>query len=116
MTEDNYLEDIYEAHITIDAHPSEVSYLEKFCTTDTYWKFSKIDGDPVLGNGVKVYFTAHAKDIAGYLLLKAQMKIVSKAFSVYKLYMNSKIVRMKIEKICFDVRGKDLEFFLRDSK
>lgn len=48
----------YECHVTFT---SDQKYLEqaKGLAALIGWKFSKIDGDPVLGEGVKCYLTTH---------------------------------------------------------
>lgn len=43
----------YECHITMKGDPEKIEAAVK----DSDWIFSKIDGDPVLGEGVKCYAT-----------------------------------------------------------
>ena len=45
----------YELHITLTS--TESNFFIQFGN----WKFSKIDGDPVLGPGVKCYLTTHTR-------------------------------------------------------
>lgn len=85
----------FEAHITID---KKYSYkldrlLEYFLSIK--WKFSAIDGDPILGAGSKCYLTAHDTN---QVVLKERMDYVVMVLSQYDI----PYIRLKIEHIIFD--------------
>ena len=87
---------MFEAHITYDRkHASTIRIVAKVSTS---WKFSQIDGDPVLGDKVFCYLSAHSADA---LALQMQME------SVVNIVMQTHDVtpiRTKIEAILFDKR------------
>lgn len=88
----------YEAHITIlEDRPRK---LIQDAVEQIKWKFSAIDGDPVLGKRVYCYATKHyplriGKDIAVQDLLIAARRL------------GLNVVRRKIEQVIFDDRFGD---------
>lgn len=84
----------FEAHITYDANHAFA--VENF--KGDGWKFSKIDGDPVLGQQLFCYLTAHG-DYAKELLAGMQQRalVISSLFGVQPL-------RMKIERVIYDTK------------
>lgn len=45
----------YECHVTMIGVAAEIEH----SVSKIGWKFSKIDGDPILGEGIKCYATKH---------------------------------------------------------
>ena len=90
----------YECHITmIDSVP-------EIAVTNLGWKFSKIDGDPTLGIGIKSYATKHfnAKHDKSVILAelhKTADKLVARGYNV---------VRRKIELVIYDDRSSTVRF------
>lgn len=84
---------LYEAHITFKLEHREK--VETCCPPG--WKFSAIDGDPVLGKGVFCYLTSY--DSSDSMLL-SRMERVCQGFD----YLGVKAVRQKIERIVYDTK------------
>jgi hypothetical protein len=85
----------YECHITFnraDAEQIEGGPLS------IGWKFSKIDGDPVLGQKVYCYLTAHDIDYASMF-----QKMWATIYAVRD--HGIEVVRAKIEHIVYDERS-----------
>lgn len=87
---------LFECHITYPRDKADI--IEKFAS-DLHWKFSKIDGDPVLGKEIFCYLTTHSDDY---------MKMFSKMIATVHTISNEDIkpVREKIELIMFDTKVK----------
>lgn len=95
----------YEAHITFT------------CNTDGYipqyksWTFSKIDGDPVLGEGVKCYLTKHFKSSKSLKSIIEEMDLIKVNMDLFMI--NVKWLRSKVELVVYDTKtmhqsiGKD---------
>lgn len=87
----------YECHITLDGDREQLqSDVEAI-----NWKFSAIDGDPVLGAGVKCYATKHYNERLGQrdvvnLLLDAGNKLKKRGVTV---------TRQKVELVIYDDRS-----------
>lgn len=87
----------YESHITIelkDAIPWGIAVAQA-----QKWKTSQIDGDPLLGDKVYFYLTAHDSD---YHRLFDRMKETVEALESN----NVVVLREKIEHIIYDTKGK----------
>lgn len=87
----------FEAHITLRGEPNEVrSHVERIG-----WKFSAIDGDPVLGPGLKCYATYFFNKRIGSAkavdLLMESARILEKRGCI--------VTRRKIELVLFDDRS-----------
>jgi len=88
----------YECHITMLGDPK----LIQWAVENMKWKFSKIDGDPVEGAGVKCYATKHynAKhmphDVTAMLLHGA---------TVLAIYPGIEVTRRKVELVIYDDRS-----------
>lgn len=89
----------YEAHITLG--PTAAYGHIKNAVEKINWKFSKIDGDPVMGAGVKCYATRHfnakwpAADVVSWLH-EAADKLDK---------MNIEVMRRKVELVIYDDRS-----------
>lgn len=81
----------YECHVT---------YLDNATDTLNYpgWKPSRIDGDPILGDGVKSYFTKHYSARISMDDMKNELAEVVK----FLLTNNKKVLRSKIELVVYD--------------
>lgn len=92
----------YESHITIVGVPDEVrSYVERLG-----WKFSAIDGDPVLGKGVKCYATRQFKGTLNPNTVL--LNLTASADRIHELGFN--VVRRKIELVIYDDRSSKISF------
>lgn len=91
----------YETHITLSEEYVNYPFELKG------WKFSKIDGDPILGDGVKCYLTSHDKEYgnAVHKLYNAVVNLQSSC-GVDGIF-NVRILRVKIEKIVKDWKITD---------
>jgi hypothetical protein len=84
----------YECHVTMLGDPDKI---EKD-TNSIGWKFSKIDGDPILGVGIKCYATKHfpAKDVVGDVVEKV------KGVSLFMRLAGHQVLRDKVELVVYD--------------
>lgn len=86
----------YEVHITLDIKEQyEKTALTNACPEG--WSTSFIDGDPILGKGIKFYFTTHRKRYqdAHVSMLQLWNSLLDRGF---------KPIRRKIEEIVLDER------------
>lgn len=88
----------YECHITLNGDPTKI----KAAVEEIHWKFSKIDGDPVMGSGVKCYATRHfnakwGKEQVVFLLHDAANMLLE--------YPGIEVTRRKVELVIFDDRS-----------
>ena len=84
----------YECHITLIAKPESKTHLEK----ETGWKFSIIDGDPLLGDGIKSYLTRHYPKTMSEADIIKEMKYASDICIVHGF----DVLRAKIELVLYD--------------
>jgi|WetSurMetagenome_2_1015567.scaffolds.fasta_scaffold633112_2 hypothetical protein len=86
----------YECHITFVAPKQNGKELEEL----TQWKFSQIDGDPVLGSGIKSYLTKHypARITTDFII--SQMDDIA----IQMLNFNYEVLRQKIELVVYDTK------------
>lgn len=93
----------YECHITI-ARPEFIStamiLLVQNLIKSKKWKYSAIDGDPFLGDGIKLYATRH------FNIKLPEEEVLQKLNSVADFLEESgfKVVRRKIEKVIYDTK------------
>ncbi len=87
---------LFECHIT---YPRDKSDIIENLAKKLHWKFSKIDGDPVLGKEVFCYLTTHDKDFCN---IQTRMIWAREAGLEY----NISPVREKIECILYDTKVK----------
>ncbi len=101
---------MYEQHITIEGS----KYTVKPIVEAAGWRFSCIDGDPVLGSGDRCYATNHMK-LSGDPTKKYELggphteldMIIENTNYVADLLKNTyglKVVRQKIELIVYDTK------------
>lgn len=89
---------LYEAHITYRS--ADKSVVEKHHSSD--WKFSAIDGDPVMGKEVFCYLTSYDSDPKNLL-----RRMVRERDSIGRCLAGEwgpVAARMKIEKIVYDTK------------
>lgn len=84
----------YECHVTMIGDPDVIEQ----DVNDLGWKFSKIDGDPILGEGIKCYATKH------YPVKMDQKVVVQNVNSVAMALKNlkHKVIRDKVELVIYD--------------
>lgn len=88
---------LFEAHVTFDRDLATLIKLNLHVDAFKKWKYSQIDGDPVLGKKVFCYLTAH--DASGESLSERTKAVVAKARE-----LGFAPVRAKIEQIIYDER------------
>ena len=87
----------YECHITLEDEPSIAMPVVIACG----WTFSCIDGDIILGEGMKCYATKHfnvrkhSEEEIKRILFETELFMVGQALHP---------IRLKIEKVIFDNR------------
>src|SRR5690348_2491124 len=87
----------YECHVTLLGDPSTI----KPCVERLRWRFSCIDGDPVLGDGIKCYATRHFHVRHGHSGVQAQLFAAAEQLQAWGL----SVVRRKVELVVFDSRS-----------
>lgn len=85
----------YECHITMSGKPD----IAKKITELSGWKFSKIDGDTTLGEGLKCYTT---KQYNVKYALEFITDIVEEVALELQRFGNLKILRSKVELVVHD--------------
>lgn len=86
---------LYEVHITFEPNTEiHAERIERHSFLNPKWKFSKIDGDPALGPGIKYYLTSHfSTAMSAYTAMEAAADEVGGA------------IRKKIEHIIHDTKS-----------
>lgn len=87
----------YECHITMEGTKQ---HIRNTVENAPNWKFSAIDGDPALGDGVKCYATKHYNQ-------KYDQEDVQKWVNEMADYLREssiKVIRQKIELVVYDVK------------
>ncbi len=90
---------MYECHITLDSNPEE---LERWITAFS-WNFSKIDGDPTLGRGVKTYATKHYN--SEIHRLEKVIEFMNNIAKKFDGFGGAKVIRQKVELIVYDTKS-----------
>lgn len=90
----------FECHITMVGDPAVIRPVVEAAK----WKFSVIDGDPVLGEGVKCYATQLFKRSLG------EETVLSMLLDTAKQLENSgfKVLRRKVELVIYDDKAKSV--------
>lgn len=91
------MKDDFECHITLPA--STENFLKSAYPLG--WKFSMIDGDPTLGDGVKCYLTCHSSNYD-------EIKLKMRTALIYLAERYIPFIRAKIEQTVFDTATNDL--------
>tara|TARA_R110002094_G_scaffold152296_2_gene140183 strand:- start:458 stop:760 length:303 start_codon:yes stop_codon:yes gene_type:complete len=95
----------YECHVTFmenfDADPDSMG------PALMGWKFSQIDGDPVLGAGVKSYFTRQFRESLQLDSVKAEVDQVAEVL----IAEGYEVLRRKVELVVYDSKQVSEELF-----
>lgn len=86
----------YECHITVARKDGPVA---EILAKEMHWKFSQIDGDPVLGKEVFAYLTTHDNDL---LQMQRRMNYAVTALRDQGV----EVIREKIELIVYDTKAR----------
>ena len=92
----------YECHITMIGNPATIKPLVE----QTKWKFSVIDGDPVLGQGVKCYATRLFNFRNAEVIVLNELINVAQSLSDQRV----NVVRRKIECVIYDDKSAHVKF------
>jgi hypothetical protein len=84
----------YECHITVRRADAEKAQI---VASEHHWKFSQIDGDPVLGKEVFAYLTTHDSDVRR-MFKRMELAVVNLKNS------GVEVIREKIELIVYDTK------------
>ncbi len=95
---DNKTKSYYECHVTMLGDPEKIKPIVESLTN---WKFSAINGDPVLGDGVKCYATYF------YKARFDQASVVSALHSIAQILNEAgcNVIRRKVELVMYDDRS-----------
>ncbi len=87
----------YECHITLVGDRRKLEPLVK----QTGWKFSAIDGDPTLGDGVKCYATMH------YNAKREEFEVLGLLHKTADRLRDqgAEVIRRKIDRVIYDDRS-----------
>lgn len=88
----------YELHITMLGVPN----LVKQVVEQIGWKFSCIDGDPTLGEGVKCYATTHLHSSLSLKEVKHFLNIATENLEIYSAAECITVLRKKVEFVVYD--------------
>lgn len=91
----------YECHITMLGNPKLIKPLVE----EQKWKFSAIDGDPVLGDGIKCYATKLFPAKLGEDDVKASLVATAAALTCNSGDDDLEVIRTKIERVVYDDRS-----------
>lgn len=95
------MKEYYEAHITMLGDKDKIRpIVEK-----VGWKFSCIDGDPVLGEGIKCYATTFFNTRIGKDNALANLDIAANLIEEH----NIEITRRKIELVIYDTKSSKVD-------
>ena len=89
----------YECHITMEM---ENKGLAERAVKATGWSFSAIDGDPILGKGVKCYATKHFPERKPEEEVLKELNAVGNELADHGI----NVVRRKIELVLYDTRSQ----------
>lgn len=90
----------YECHITLEGERSAVEQAVK----SVGWKFSAIDGDPVMGKGVKCYATKHYNSKIPSEAVVAEVETTADELRS----RGCNVTREKVELVIHDTRAKSV--------
>lgn len=89
---------VYECHITVRRTLVLGQRHEQEMFAGRHgWKMSAIDGDPVLGPGICVYFTRHARQAPELFAAMRRMSTTLRG-------IGAEVIREKIEEIVYDTK------------
>lgn len=91
----------YECHLTLEGVPATIKPLVE----QIKWKFSCIDGDIVLGDGVKCYATRHFN---ARMPEADELKFLIDTAGVLQAQGIS-VIRRKIERVIYDDRSSKVQ-------
>lgn len=93
----------YECHVTIKCPEENISALESLIEKDAKWAFSRIEGDIILGEGVKCYATQHFEASMSFMEVLEKLRMISKMIAFYG---EVEVIREKIELVMYDTKQK----------
>ncbi len=90
----------FELHITIDRMRGEY-HSAQYLIEALGWKYSRIYGDPALGEGAREYATMHADTTFKKNEVVFHMNEVARALE----FAGFTVVRQKVEFVMYDTKG-----------
>lgn len=90
-----HLKEYYECHVTFKQQPGVDT---KAAVQAIGWTYSAIDGDPILGDGVKAYATKHFNKSKPLQDVKDELDIAAGELRTF----GAAVIRKKIELVVYD--------------
>jgi hypothetical protein len=87
----------FECHVTMIGDPKVIRPLVEALK----WKFSVIDGDPVMGDGIKCYATRLFNERLGVSMVQTSLMATAEFLSTAGIH----VIRRKVELVIFDDRS-----------
>jgi hypothetical protein len=99
------MSEYYECHITIEPKPGEMNKTRDDIES-MGWKFSSIDGDPVLGVGAKHYATKHYRSDLGRDSVLSNITLAAERLRE----QGHVVIREKIERVIWDTASAKVKW------
>jgi hypothetical protein len=95
----------YECHITMESKDPHSRQIAHEFTEHMKWKFSAIDGDIIVGDGVKLYATKHFNSRLSQAEVKGELLRAARRLEAHGVT----VIRRKVELVIYDDRSSKVD-------